>query len=171
MFTYYNTLMDKTYLKNKPIENPEAYELSGDEPKVIYGAYIKDEYDNKRLQANSGTYIRHIVKDWVSGVDKEVFFCATVVQQPLLALTLLKMVEGCDFADTNELPVVYSNLLNKFKLTCDEAINHIDYGCLPIDGKHVDKLSEYVDKDVLKYNLTSPGWFNRFSPLNVYILY
>jgi hypothetical protein len=72
---------------------------------------------------------------------------------------------GEDFA------AVYNQALIELDLSCDNSIKDLHRGCLPIDGRHVDKLADYVEKDVLNYNLSNPGWFLRFATMNVYVLY
>jgi hypothetical protein len=157
------------HLRNKPIQPGGKYTPVTELPAVIYGTVIRDEYDNQRLVCDEGKYISHNVVDRVDGTRKPLHLCGVSVNQPLLAMKVLNDVT-CDITG-NSLTDIYPHLLEKFNLSCDECIKYLDIGCLPINGKYIEHLTENQNKKVLLYEFDKAEWYNRFAPMNVYILY
>ena len=141
-----------------------------DTPTVLYGAVVKDEYDDQRLVNNQAEYYTHSVQDIASSTEVDVYFRAVRLSQPLLAMKILK-----DFKvlgeDTQARNAEYEHLLSKFNMTCSDSLNMLYDGCLPIDGGCIKDFADRSKIDVLSYNFDQYEWYNRFSSLGIYILY
>jgi hypothetical protein len=169
MLTETLSMIDYTDLKNQPISDTDKYQDIENKPTVLYGVLIDNAYDDKRLLPSKGKYYKHTVFDRHHNTSVDLHFCGVKLTQSLLAMILLNKIKEIE-ADDN-FNVVYSELLNTLGISCDESIGDLHEGCLPVDGQHVDKLADEVEKNILNYNLSKPGWFLRFASLNVYVLY
>jgi hypothetical protein len=157
-------------LKDQPIVDTPKYNNPGNIPTVLYGAVVKDEYDDQRLINDQADYYTHSVKDIDSGNMLDIYFRAVRLNQPLLALKILS-----DFKKTTrsekEIRAQYEHLLSKFDMSCSDQLGMLYEGCLPIDGGCIKQLSDRKRIDVLSYNFDQYEWYNRFSSLGIYILY
>lgn len=157
-------------LKNQPISDTDKYIRLENLPTAIYGAVVKDEYDDQRLVNDQADYFKHTVKDTLTGLDSDVYFRAVQLQQPLLALKILTDYKKLKPEEENH-GVEYEHLLSKFNVSCSDNLHMLYDGCLPIDGSCVRDFADRNKLDVLSYNFEQFEWYNRFSSLDIYILY
>mgnify|MGYP006090755591 CR=1 FL=1 len=162
--------MINTELKNQPIVDVDKYTRIGDLPMVIYGAVVKDEYDDQRLVNDQAECYTHAVTDIISNDTIDIYFRAVELRQPLLALKILSDFKKLDSVGDRVL-LEYEHLLTKFKVSCNDNLNMVHKGCLPIDGECIKQLADRGSIDVLAYNFHQSEWYNRFSSLGIYILY
>lgn len=162
-------MIDYTDLKRQPVVDTDKYQEINNKPTVLYGVLIDNAYDDRRLLPNKGKYYKHTITDKHTGKPVDLHFCGVKLTQSLLAMILLNKTKKLTIDDS--FSMVYSELLKSLDISCDESIRDLHDGCLPVDGRHVDKLADEVEKNILNYSLSRPDWFLRFASLNVYVLY
>jgi len=157
-------------LKNQPIVDTDKYKSVTNTPTALYGAVVKDEYDDKRLINDQAEYYTHSVTDIITDTPVDIYFRAVRLSQPLLAIKILNDFKSLG-EDTQSRNAEYEHLLSKFNMTCSDSLNMLYGGCLPIDGGCLKDFADRSKVDVLSYNFDQYEWYNRFSSLGIYILY
>lgn len=168
-------------LKDQPIKNPEAY-TPVDTPAVLFGAVIRDEFDNQRLTPEDGVRYKHQTGDLYEDTDrKTTYYIGVKLEQPLIGFKILNDVQNAGNVSTdanNEIDIDadtpwirYEQILNNYNMSADKCIHMLRVGCLPINGKYLDLMTDHDDMTVLRYNFSENQWYNQFAALNMYILF
>lgn len=150
--------------------NASGYRRLKMRPGIYYGAIIKHEYDNRRITINGETKIRHKTREIYTSDIKEKYIKAVPIEQPLIIHKLFKefkrLKPSCDdFYNT------YKMLLNKYNLSCNNGLNHVNHGMLVVDGEHLNSVTDNPSRNILKLDLEAKNWFESFASLHIFIMY
>ena len=143
------------------------------EPIVILGCIIKNEYDRNRLKMHDRYNPINIC---VNTGESSVFFHGIEIDHNHIIKKVCKLLSSLPFDDKHVIQC-YKERLNIYGLTCDDCYGYLKPGIFPIDVNNLKKISNATDQipesdylQLLSKDNELP-WFSYYTQFNIFILH
>ena len=160
-------------LTEQPVDLKDfKYIAHSEQPKIIIGTPVHHKYDQQRLIFSNKVTHEDILFLQTKPTIKANFFRGLDINISKKYSDLIDDLHYFSNNLTQNRVEEYKNILKQYNLSCDSCFSYLSENIMPIDGKHINKLtSKYKIENLYETVFETKNCFQCYGSLNIFILF